>query len=237
MLKAVFFDLDGTLLPNDQDEFINTYSSLLTKYVLTHGEGYDKDSFLKTLFGGTMLMYKNDGSKSNEEVFWDNFAKNYGVEKLKDRKLFDRFYETDYYNIKSVMGYNEESPKIIKFCKENGLIIVLSTNPFFPAIATYVRMEFTGLHKEDFTFITTMENFSYCKPNPKFFLALMEKFNLKPDEVIVFGNNEKEDADCANKAGIKSYLIDSINYMKNGEQEKYNVIKITDVIEVIKSHI
>ena len=237
MLKAVFFDLDGTLLPFNEEEFIKTYSSLLTRYVLTHAEGYEKDLFLKTLWGGTKLMYMNDGSKTNEEVVWDNFVHNYGVDKLKDRTIFDRFYETDYHNITKIMEKCEESPKIIDFCKENKLITVLSTNPFFPAIATHVRMAHTGLNKDDFGYLTTMENFSFCKPNPKYFEALLKMFNLKPEEVIVFGNNEKEDADCANAVGIKCYLIDSIYYQKNGKQEKYNVIKITDVIDVIKSHI
>ena len=236
MLKAVFFDLDGTLLPFNEEVFIKTYSGLLTKYLLTHCEGYNAEEFLKVLWGGTKLMFMNDGSKTNEEVFWDNFANHYGEEKLEDRKAFDRFYETDYHKIKEIMGIWEESPKIVKFCKENGLIAVLSTNPLFPEIATRVRMEHTGLHKEDFNFVTTMENSGLCKPNPMYFKWLLDKFNLKPEEVIVFGNNQKEDADCANAIGIKTYLIDSEFLQRNGKQESYNIIKLEQVIDVIKSH-
>ena len=142
MLKAVFFDLDGTLLPFNEDEFIKAYAGLLTRYVLTHAEGYDKDTFLHTLFGGTKLMYMNDGSKTNEEVFWDNFVKNFGEEKLKDRKIFDRFYETDYINVTKVMEKCDISPKIIDFCKENNLIGIHLTTMEFQAKGFYEKMNF-----------------------------------------------------------------------------------------------
>ena len=31
MIETVLFDLDGTLLPMDQDEFVNAYMGLLAK--------------------------------------------------------------------------------------------------------------------------------------------------------------------------------------------------------------
>ena len=36
---------------------------------------------------------------------------------------------------------------------------------------------------------------------------LTYKFNLKSDEVILFGNNDYEDGECALKNNIKTYLI------------------------------
>ena len=37
MIKAVLFDLDGTLLPMDQDVFVKTYFSLLAKHLAPCG--------------------------------------------------------------------------------------------------------------------------------------------------------------------------------------------------------
>lgn len=236
MIKAVFFDLDGTLLPFDESEFIKVYFGLLYNYLKDYG--YDQARLYETLFGGTMLMYKNNGTRTNEEVFWDNFKSIFGEDKMRDRSLFDRFYETDFHDIKKIMKNEPFSPKIIEFCKKNQLICVLSTNPIFPKIATEVRMGATGLKPTDFDFITTMENWGYCKPNPMYFAKLLEKFNLKAEEVILFGNNEVEDAVCAETVGIKTYLIDSKYYYKTCKEERtFNVITIDKVIDTIKSHL
>ena len=51
MLKAILFDLDGTLLPMDQDTFVNAYfTEILKKFVPL---GYDGKKLTKNLWEGT----------------------------------------------------------------------------------------------------------------------------------------------------------------------------------------
>ena len=78
MIKAVFFDLDGTLLPFNEEEFVKTYFGLLFNYLKDYG--YDKENLFNALFGGTALMYKNNGEVTNEVVFWENFKKIFNVD-------------------------------------------------------------------------------------------------------------------------------------------------------------
>jgi FMN phosphatase YigB (HAD superfamily) len=54
-------------------------------------------------------------------------------------------------------------------------------------------MSFNDLYEDDFDYITSYENSNYTKPNPMYFQILLDEFNLKPEEVILFGNNEYED--------------------------------------------
>lgn len=236
MIKAVFFDLDGTLLPFNEDVFLKTYIGLLCEYIKQFG--YSKEMFVKTLFEGLENMYKNDGSKSNDDVFWDTFKKNFGEDQLVNRPKFNLFYETDFLKIKSVCENNPKAREIVDFCNEKGLITVLSTNPILPGRATVHRMSFIDLKEEDFDYVTYMESFGLTKPNPEYFRFLLNKFNLSPDEVIMFGNNEVEDALCAESVGIKTYLIDS-KYLIKDKKENHNfaLIKMEDVIDVIKSHL
>ena len=44
-IKAVLFDLDGTLLPMDQDEFVKAYSMGLAKKLAPHG--YEPEKLVK----------------------------------------------------------------------------------------------------------------------------------------------------------------------------------------------
>lgn len=72
-IKAVFFDLDGTLLPLIEDEFIYAYFSLLSQKMVSLG--YEKETFKKVMIEGIKRMYQNDGTKTNEELFLECFRK------------------------------------------------------------------------------------------------------------------------------------------------------------------
>ena len=71
-IKAVLFDLDGTLLPMDQEEFVKAYFGLLAKRLAPLG--YESGRLYQVLWKGVAAMVQNDGSCVNEEVFWKVFA-------------------------------------------------------------------------------------------------------------------------------------------------------------------
>ena len=48
MKKAILFDLDGTLLPMNLDEFIKMYFGLLGRKLVDHG--YDPEQFKKGMW-------------------------------------------------------------------------------------------------------------------------------------------------------------------------------------------
>lgn len=235
MLKAVFFDLDGTLLPLDEDLFIKIYFKLLCKRLAP--VGYESEKLVKVIWAGTKKMYQNDGSVNNETAFWNNFIECYGEDKIKDKPFVDDFYVNEFKEVKSSCKENPYAKEIVNFCKENNLKVILSTNPLFPKNGTLTRMSFIDLVEDDFEYITTYENSSYCKPNPKYFLDLLNKFNLKPEEVILFGNNTYEDGDCSYACGIKCYMVG--DYIINHEKaiHEYEHIAMDEVINTIKKHI
>ena len=71
MLKNVLFDLDGTLLPMDQDAFVEGYIKLLAARMARRG--MDPERLVRALWAGTGAMVRNDGSRLNEERFWETF--------------------------------------------------------------------------------------------------------------------------------------------------------------------
>ena len=71
MITTVLFDLDGTLLPMDQEKFIQDYLGRMSKKLAPYG--YDPQQLVAGIWNGTAAMVKNDGSRTNEEVFWDVF--------------------------------------------------------------------------------------------------------------------------------------------------------------------
>ncbi|MDD6302519.1 MAG: HAD family hydrolase [Bacillales bacterium] len=231
MLKAVFFDLDGTLLPLKEEDFVKVYFSSLAEKAAPFG--YDSKKLITTIWGGTKKMMNNEGTKTNYEVFWQHFIEVYGKDRLIDKELiFDKFYKNEFYELKKVCFPNPLAKDIIAFCKDNLEKVVLSTNPIFPYEADVARCSFIDLDINDFDYVTTYENFSYCKPNPKYFIELLSKLNFSCEEVIVFGNNEVEDYLCAKEAGLTCYLVGDY-IIKDDKELNIRAIKMEEVIPTI----
>ena len=203
-IKTVLFDLDGTLLPMDQDEFIKAYMGRLAKYMIPYG--YDPEKLVKGLWMGTGAMVKNDGSKTNEELFFEVFSSFVNKDASADIPVFETFYNTDFQNVKNVCSFNKNSAKIIKNLKSRGLRVVLATNPLFPSAATYSRIRWAGLDVEDFDLITTYENSSYSKPNLDYYREILEKLGCDASECAMIGNDVGDDM-VAKTLGMKTFLL------------------------------
>ena len=205
MIDTVLFDLDGTLLPMDQDAFVDTYMSALAKKLAPYG--YDPRHLIAAVWAGTKAMVENDGKQTNEEAFWADFCHIFGEDARKDEPLFAEFYAADFAKARTVCGFRPEAAEILGLLKQKGIPAVLATNPLFPAVATRQRIRWAGLEPEDFEAVTTYENSRFCKPNPAYYRDLLEKLGKKPENCLMVGNDVAEDMIPARKLGMEVFLL------------------------------
>lgn len=218
-IKAVLFDLDGTLLPLDQDFFVKTYLHKLCAKMAAHG--YDPALLARNIWAGTSAMIQNDGTMTNEQRFWDTFAAAYGEDIRKDEPLFDEYYRNEFGAVQAVCGFTEESAKLVRRLQGSGITVILATNPVFPAIATYQRIAWAGLAPDDFALVTTYENSSHCKPNPAYYQAILDQFGLDPKDCLMVGNDVSDDMSAA-KIGMQVFLLtDCLINTKNQDTTPY----------------
>lgn len=218
-INAILFDLDGTLLPMDQDLFLKYYFGTLAQKLMPLG--YNKDTLINNIWAGTKSMIMNNGSGTNEEAFWDTFCALEGKDCRKDEPVFDSFYRNEFIAAKNACQPTPAAKEVIEFIKAAGKRLILATNPIFPTVATENRIRWTGLNKEDFELITTYENSSYCKPNPKYYTEILKKTGLNPEECLMVGNNAEEDM-IAETLGMKVFLLtDCLINEKNADISKY----------------
>ncbi len=203
-MRIVLFDLDGTLLPMDQDRFVNGYFGFLVKKMAPHG--YEPQKLIRSIWGGTEAMVKNDGSVTNEEAFWKYFTSVYGEKSRGDIHLFEEFYAQDFQMAKQFCGYTPKAAETVSLVRSLGAIPALATNPLFPAVATQSRIRWAGLRPEQFELYTTYENISWCKPNLDYYREILRRLNAVPEDCIMVGNDVSEDM-VAEKLGIKVFLL------------------------------
>lgn len=232
MIKNIFYDLDGTLLPMDYDLFIKSYFGNLVKKLVPFG--YDGEKLTSAVWAGTKAMVMNNGERTNEEVFWECFTKLIDIDMSK-KYIFDDYYANEFDKVKEVCGFNEKVPKLISTIKEMGLNQVLATNPLFPEVATRKRVSWAGLSVDDFMTYTTYENSHYCKPNPKYYEEILNMLSLKAEETLMIGNDAEEDV-AALQAGIKVFLVtDCLLNTKNLDISDIPKGNFDDALDYIKS--
>ena len=203
-IKTIFFDLDGTLLPMDQEAFVKAYTKGLAAYMAPYG--YEPEALVKGLWTGTGAMVQNNGKCTNEEVFWQVFNTMVGKDARMDEKIFETFYRTDFHKAKSACGFAPQAEETIRELKMRGFRVVLATNPLFPHFATENRIRWAGLTPEDFDYYTTYENSSFCKPNPAYYREILDRLGCQAKECAMVGNDVGEDM-VAGELGMKTFLL------------------------------
>ena len=205
-IKHILFDLDGTLLPMDQDEFVKFYMPLLAKSYIETGVQVDPKEFIGAVWKGYEAMVKNDGSRTNREAFWSYTEALIPISPEESEKLALRFYDGDFNQAARATSPSPFSDQIVKAAKKRGLHAYLATNPVFPRCATMNRIRWAGMDAEDFELITTYEDQCYCKPNVEYFRTILDDLKLDPAECLMVGNDVEEDL-VIRELGVKTYLV------------------------------
>ena len=209
MIKHILFDLDGTLLPMVQDEFVEHYFGLLAK---KFAPVINPKILIDAMWKGVEAMLKNDGSRTNEEAFWNCFGKLIPLSREKMEAELQEFYTVDFNEVIASTHPSPHAPEIVSKLKNIERNVYLATNPIFPRCATLSRIRWAGLSAEDFEEITTYETCRYSKPNVLYFQDLLEKYHLNPEECLMIGNDPADDL-VIRQLGVKTYLV--TDYIEN----------------------
>ena len=218
-IEMILFDLDGTLLPMEQTAFMKDYFGRLSRRL--YPLGYDPKQLVDSIWAGTADMVRNDGSRTNEEVFWRRMVTIWGNRVAKDSPHFDAFYREEFDEIKTSCGYDPRAAETVRAIKALGYRVALATNPLFPALATEHRIRWTGLVPSDFELVTHYENTGYCKPNPDYYRDVCARLGVSPENCLMVGNDVSEDM-IAETLGMKVFLLtDCLLNKANADISRY----------------
>lgn len=233
--KAILFDMDGTLVPMDTEEFTKGYFRLLFRKL--SGHGLDPTQFAQQMWAGVSAMVQNDGSATNEEQFWKVFSRLTGKEKEAINADCLEFYENEFQQANQFTGENPLAAEAVKIAQRKADKVILATNPMFPMAGQKTRMGWVGLTPEDFDLVTSYEEERFCKPNPMYYTSICQRFGLNPADCLMIGNDAYEDMYAAEQAGlhcwlITDWMIPSRNHPWNGSRGSFEeTIEMLNALE------
>ncbi|RLD13854.1 MAG: HAD family hydrolase, partial [Caldiserica bacterium] len=204
MKKFILFDLDGTLLDMSFDKFINNYFGLLLPFLSKKIKGDIK----RYVFESTDFMINKIDKRTNMEKFLSKFSELSGTEKSIIYNSFIDFYTHEFPKLSFLGRPKPYAKETILKLKESGVGIVLATNAIFPLLAIEERLKWADLEATLFDLITHMENMHSAKPHKEYYLEIMKKLKVEPEEVIMIGDDIERDIMPARILGIDSYQID-----------------------------
>jgi FMN phosphatase YigB (HAD superfamily) len=215
-MNTILFDLDGTLLPMDTDEFTKIYFTEMAIYL---SDLIDGKTLAKNIWASTEAMVKSLDFKTNEEVFLEDFATRIDTDINIYKERFYSFYDSGFLNAKKAVYENEHIKTSVALLKKKGYQLVIATNPLFPLKAILHRISWAGLNADDFVYISSYEKNHYCKPQIKFYEEILKDIGKNPSDCMMVGNDVEEDM-VAGNLGIETYLITDNLLQRSADEAK-----------------
>ena len=204
-LRAVLFDLDGTLLDNDMDVFITHYLRRCAPH-LAHRVA--PEAFVQAWLFALQVMLRNSGSNlTNQQVFDMNFYPRLGVLPEDMQPSMAAFFATSYHSLRSLVKPKAGARETVQAILDAGLTAVVATNPIFPAPAIHQRLEWAGVGDLPFALVTTSDNMHAAKPSTSYYTEILEGICCAPDECVMIGDDFINDIQPAAQLGLRTYWV------------------------------
>jgi HAD superfamily hydrolase (TIGR01549 family) len=201
-LKAVLFDLDGTLLDANMDIFLPHYFEALAASV---AHILPPDQFMPHLMQASNAMVENDGQDTNEEVFAAAFYPVAGRPREAMEPLFTDFYANVFPQLKVYTRRKPMARPVVQTAFDQGYDVVIATNPLFPAAAVEQRLEWAGVADFPYDLVTTYENSCAAKPNPRYYEHIVNTLGHPATTCLMAGDEDMDMA--AAHIGCPTFLV------------------------------
>ena len=207
-IKAILFDLDGTLLDVDLDKFIPQYLKLLAQSV---AHIITPKKFISKIMMASKAVEENNGTHTNDNIYTEVCFPLEGYTREEIQPFIDKFYEQDFSALRQFTKKKPEARSVVQSVFDKGYDVVIATTPLLPATAIEQRLEWAGVADFPYRLITTIENSHATKSltHLLYYEQILNKIGYPAKACLMVGD---EDKDLVSKRiGISTFLINSHN--------------------------
>ncbi len=206
-MRAVLFDLDGTLLRLDLPVFLRSYFAELERHTTSALDpATDSAALLGAIKSATGLMLASHPGRTNREVFTVGMRELTGFDIDANWGVFDTFYRDVFPGLAGDAGPASGAHQAVQAALGLGCKTAVATNPIFPREAIVARLGWAGLADAPFDVITSFEFMEACKPHPEYFLQVAQLLGVAPEECVMVGDDPVLDMSAAD-VGMRTYYV------------------------------
>jgi HAD superfamily hydrolase (TIGR01662 family) len=201
-VRAVFFDLGGTLIGNNLSTF-ETFQKILESAGFSISIPQVEEAFTRVKEGEGAIFYQLLGKIPPTELYglWDSMIlRALGIE---DDGTLASTVDSQWFAVSSPFVYSDVVPFLI-FLKENGIKTGIISNAYQEEIREI--LEIVGLDPE-FDVIVGGDTIKKVKPDPGVFQYAMETLGIHPGEALYVGDEVERDYTAAERAGLMPFLV------------------------------
>ncbi len=215
---AIFFDMDGTLLPMEIREFLEAYYQLLG--VAAARAGFDAEEFIDALNAGMLAMGDHEPDCTNADAFWRTFFSQLhpggptDAQRARVERFVEDFYTHDFGQAGAGVVPNPAAAQAIESLKRKGYPLYLCTMPMFPLKGVEWRLNWANVDIALFDRVTTYDNSTAIKPSVAYYRENALLAGAEPPRILMVGNDTSDDLSCL-ELGMDVYLVTDFMINRN----------------------
>lgn len=194
MLKAVIFDLDGTLTDFDVGSAKKIVSEELA--ALT-GESY---KIVREKLEHVHYTFNIQGVY-DRNIWWEQFNPELP---LKEKQRLTNVYWDRVIETTCVKPYADT---LLRTLKQKGLLLVLLTDHDGESFSKKERVDILPIVAYFDLIVISGDDTKETKPSPEPFLYILEQLQVTPEEVLMVGDKPEVDLQGAYDLGMKTLLL------------------------------
>ncbi len=187
MIRAVLFDLDGTLY--DRDEVMSAVAHEQFTRFESRLSGVDRETFVRR------LLALDDHGYANRGELYRAVAAELGLHDRVSRELAVEFFAC----YARSCTLSDDASRTLDALRQRGLRLGIITNG--PAPWQQTKIDALGLGGR-FDAVLISETEGVSKPNARIFLRGAERLGVQPDEAMYVGDHPEIDVAGASAAGL-----------------------------------
>ncbi len=205
-MRAILFDLDGTLLDIDLESFLHRYFTELESAASALSPQGDGASILRAIKDATTAMMGKHDGLTNQETFYADLLERTGIDLEVHWDTFGRFYEKVFPTLGSDCRPAKGARQAVETALSHGLKVAIATNPIFPRVAVDERLSWAGLTDLGLEVVTSYETMYACKPHPEYFRQTAGMVGVAPADCLMVGDDRFLDMPAAD-TGMRTFYV------------------------------
>ncbi len=227
MVKAVLFDLYLTLIDVsgvNQEEQDKAAYNVIRKFNYNYGFVEFREMF-KKVYNKWREFRQTSLIEVNPRVWWQETLLKLGV--TPKFKLLENILEERHKIFLKQIKIYDDVIEILKILHKKNILIGIMSNC---SDAKYAKEELEYLGLADYIdFFITSAEYGRRKPDINLFLNVLSSIPFTKEEIIMIGDDYKNDVEPWTKLGVKAYLINR----KSGDSNKSTIHSLYELKNII----